>query len=84
MVAGRIVERHLDADSPTPDGTAREAARDRLISYAGKPTVRDTRVAVDADKIRLLSELFDALCHSEQTDRQQKWADVAESRLNSA
>ena len=53
-------------------------------TYAGKPTVRDTRVAVDADKIRLLSELFDALCHSEQTDRQEKWAAVAESRLNSA
>ncbi len=53
-------------------------------TYAGKPTVRDTRVAVDAgdaDKIRLLFELFDAPCHSEQTARQQKWAAVAESRL---
>ena len=56
-------------------------------TYAGKPTVRDTRVAgeavdaVDADKIRLVSELFDALCHSKQTDRQQKWVAAAKSRL---
>ena len=35
----------------------------------------------NADKIRLLSELFDALCHSEQTERHQKWADVADTRL---
>ena len=35
----------------------------------------------DDDKIRLLSKLCDALCHSEQAARQQKWAAVAESRL---
>jgi hypothetical protein len=35
----------------------------------------------NADRIRLLSELFDLLRHSEQAERQQKWAAVAESRL---
>ena len=35
----------------------------------------------NADKIRLLSELFDLLGHGEQAERQRKWAAVAESRL---
>jgi hypothetical protein len=36
----------------------------------------------NADRIRLLSELFDLLRHSEQAERQQRWAAVAESRLS--
>ena len=35
----------------------------------------------NADKIRLLSELFDMFAHGEQAERQKKWAAVAESRL---
>ena len=35
----------------------------------------------NAEKIRLLSELFDLLGHGEQAERQKKWAAVAESRL---
>ena len=33
------------------------------------------------DRIQLLSELFDSLSKSEQIERTEKWAAVAESRL---
>lgn len=36
----------------------------------------------NADKIRLLSELFDLLGNREQAERQKKWVAVAESRLS--